>query len=53
MIIVEKLFKDIIHKDIDEYYKVAPSSFQIPTADKANTADAVFIVNGSKSDVLS
>ena len=46
-------FKDYIHKDIDTYYKVAPSTFQIPTADKANTADAVFIANGSKSDVLS
>ena len=46
-------FRDIIHKDIDEYYKAAPSTFQIPTADKPNTADAVFIVDGSKSDVLS
>jgi len=49
-------FKDVIHNTIDSDYKgkgKAPSSFQVATADKANTADALFITKGSGALLLS
>jgi hypothetical protein len=46
------VFKDFIHKSIKEYYKNSPSTFQIPTGEKANTADVVFITNGNSSTIL-
>ena len=42
------VFKDFIHKDVDKEYKgKAPTSYEIPTAEKPNTADVVFITNGT------
>ena len=44
------VFKDFIHKDVDKEYKgkgKAPTTFQIPAADKDNTADVIFITNGT------
>ena len=46
------VFKDFIHKNIKQYYDNAPSTFQIPTGEKPNTADVVFITNGSGSTVI-
>jgi len=42
------VFKDFIHKDVDKEYKgKAPTSYEISTAEKPNTADVVFITNGT------
>jgi hypothetical protein len=42
------VFKDFIHKDVDKEYKgKSPTSYQIPAAEKPNTADVVFITNGT------
>jgi len=46
------VFKDFIHKDVNKYYDNSPSTFQIPTAEKANTADVVFITKGNSSALL-
>jgi hypothetical protein len=46
-------FKDVIHNSIDDYYKAAPSSFEVPAADKANTADAIFISSGTSGKLFS
>jgi hypothetical protein len=47
------VFKDFIHKDVDKEYKgKAPTSFQIPTAEKPNTADVIFITNGTRLVLL-
>jgi len=49
------VFKDFIHKDVDKEYKgkgKAPTTFQIPAADKPNTADTVFITSGTRQDVF-
>ena len=46
------VFKDFIHKNIKQYYDNAPSTFQIPTGEKPNTADVVFITNGGGSAVI-
>ena len=49
------VFKDFIHKDVDKEYKgkgKAPTTFQIPAADKPNTADVIFITNGTRQGVF-
>ena len=46
------VFKDFIHKNIKQYYDNAPSTFQIPTGEKPNTTDVVFITNGGGSAVI-
>ena len=46
------VFKDFIHKNIKEYYNNAPSTFQVPTGEKPNTADVIFITDGSSSSVI-
>jgi len=46
------VFKDFIHKDVNKYYDNSPSTFQIPTAEKANTADVVFITKGNSSALI-
>ena len=46
------VFKDFIHKSIKEYYDNSPSTFEVPTAEKPNTADVVFITNGKSSILL-
>ena len=43
------LMDSFIHKGIDDYYKAAPATFQIPKATKANTADAILIKKGTPS----
>jgi len=45
-------FKDFIHKSIREYYNSAPTSFQVPTAEKDNAADILLIKNGTKQLLL-
>lgn len=46
-------FVDFIHKDIDSKYKGnAPTSFQVPTAEKPNTADVVLVSRGKGQDIL-
>ncbi len=46
-------FKDFIHSSINEYYKGAPSIFEVSNPDKINTADAVMIVSGTRQDLFS
>ena len=47
------VFKDFIHKDVDKEYKgKAPTSYQIPAAEKPNTADVIFITNGTRQVLL-
>jgi len=46
------VFKDFIHKNIKQYYDNSPITFEVPTAEKPNTADAVFITNGKSSILL-
>ena len=47
-------FKDFIHKTVDSEYKAkAPTTFQVVTANKPNTADVVLITNGKKEDIFS
>ena len=46
------VFKDFIHKNIKQYYDNSPTTFQIPTGEKANTADVVFVTNGTSSILL-
>jgi len=49
------VFKDFIHKDVDKEYKgkgKAPTTFEIPAADKDNTADVIFITNGTGQGVF-
>ena len=47
-------FKDFIHKTVDSEYKAkAPTTFQVVTANKPNTADVVLITSGKKEDVFS
>ena len=45
-------FKDFIHKNIKQYYDNAPTTFQVPTGEKDNTADIVLIKNGSRQSLL-
>ena len=45
-------FKDFIHKSIREYYNSAPTSFQVPTAEKDNAADILLIKNGTRQSLL-
>ena len=45
-------FKDFIHKSIREYYNSAPTSFQVPTAEKDNAADILLINNGTRQSLL-
>ena len=45
-------FKDFIHKNIKQYYDNSPSTFQVPTGEKPNTADVVFVTDGSGSTVI-
>jgi len=50
------VFKDFIHRTVDKEYKgkgKAPTTFQIPTGEKPNTADVVFITDGTRQDVFS
>ena len=47
------VFNDFIHKDIEKEYKgKAPTSYEIPTAEKPNTADVVFVTNGRSSTLI-
>ena len=47
------VFKDFIHKTVDsDYKKGAPTTFQVPTGEKPNTADVVFVTDGSSSAVI-
>ena len=46
------VFKDFIHKSINVYYDNSPSTFEVPTAEKPNTADVVFLINGKSSILL-
>tara|TARA_B100000900_G_scaffold66960_1_gene52163 strand:- start:479 stop:2284 length:1806 start_codon:yes stop_codon:yes gene_type:complete len=50
--IENKTFKDFIHKNINEYYDVAPATFQVPTAEKPNTADMICIKNGTRQSLI-
>ena len=45
-------FKDFIHKNIKQYYDNAPTTFQVPTGEKDNTADIVLIKNGSRQSLI-
>ena len=46
--------EDIILNNISrDYYKNAPTSFEVPTADKDNTADIVLIKRGTKEKLIS
>ena len=45
-------FKDFIHKSIGEYYNIVPTSFQVPTGEKQNTADMICIKNGTRQSLL-
>ena len=45
-------FKDFIHKSIGEYYNIVPTSFQVPTREKQNTADMICIKNGTRQSLL-
>jgi len=45
-------FKDFIHANVNDYYKQAPEIFEVPNPDKVNTADAVMISKGSRSDLF-
>ena len=45
-------FKDFIHENINEYYKISPSSFKYAGAEKANTADIILIVNSNKTTLF-
>ena len=45
-------FTDFIHKNIKDYYNNAPTTFQVPTGEKDNTADIVLIKNGSRQSLL-
>jgi len=46
-------FIDFIHKNIKDYYDNAPTSFQVPTAQKPNTADMVCIKTGTRKKLIS
>jgi len=41
-----------IHKGIDDYYKAAPATFEVPAATKSNTADAILIKKGTHTSVI-
>jgi hypothetical protein len=41
-----------IHKSIDNYYKAAPETFEVPAATKNNTADAILIETGSPRNLF-
>ncbi len=43
---------DFIWKSIDDYYKAAPSSWEVPYAGKKNTADCVIITKGNPSKLI-
>lgn len=45
--------QSFVHNSIDYYYRAAPKTFEVPDASKANTADCVLLVNGSKSSFFS
>lgn len=45
-------FKDFIHANINDYYNQAPEIFEVQNPDKVNTADAVMISKGSRSDLF-
>ena len=45
-------FQDFIHANINTYYKNAPSIFEVKNPDKVNTADAVFISKGTRTDLF-
>ena len=45
-------FNDFIHKNIKDYYNNAPTTFQVPTGEKDNTADIVLIKNGSRKPLI-
>ena len=44
--------KDFIWASIDDYYKTSPSSWEVPVAGKANTADCVLIAKGTADSLL-
>ena len=46
-------FKDFIHKSVNQYYDKSPSTFQVPSAEKPNTADVILVVSGTGQTVLS
>ena len=50
--IQKSTFKDFIHKNIKDYYNNAPTTFQVPTGEKDNTADIVLIKNGSGKSLI-
>lgn len=50
--IQKSTFEDFIHKNIKEYYDNAPTTFQVPTGEKDNTADIVLIKNGSRKSLI-
>ena len=45
-------FKDFIHAGVNDYYNQAPEIFEVPNPDKVNTADAVMISKGNRSDLF-
>jgi len=45
-------FKDFIHNSVGDYYDNAPEIFEVPNPDKVNTADAVMISKGTRSDLF-
>ena len=45
-------FKDFIHANVNDYYNQAPEIFEVPNPDKVNTADAVMISKGSRSNLF-
>jgi len=50
------VFKDFIHRTVDKEYKgkgKAPTTFGIESAQKPNTADVVFITDGTRQNVFS
>ena len=46
------VFKDFIHKSIGDYYKSSPITFEVPAAEKPNTADVVLITSGTRQDIF-
>ena len=45
-------FKDFIHANINDYYNQAPEIFEVQNPDKVNTADAVMILKGTRTDLF-
>ena len=45
-------FQDFIHENINDYYKITPSTFSYEGAQKENTADVVLIKNSTKSELM-